>query len=49
MDNGGTLKITVERRDMPGALLDMSIADNRILAVFSIIAIYIFIEKIFSY
>jgi len=33
MDNGGTLKITVERRDMPGALLDMSIADNRILAV----------------
>jgi PhoH-like ATPase len=33
MENGGILKITVERRDMPGALLDMSIADNRILAV----------------
>ncbi len=33
MENGGTLKITVERRDMPGALLDMSVADNRILAV----------------
>jgi PhoH-like ATPase len=33
MDNGGILKITVERRDMPGALLDMSVADNRILAV----------------
>ncbi len=33
MENGGTLKITVERRDMPGALLDMNIADNRILAV----------------
>ena len=33
MENGGVLKITVERRNMPGALLDMSIADNRILAV----------------
>jgi PhoH-like ATPase len=33
MENGGVLRITVERRDMPGALLDMSIADNRILAV----------------
>ncbi|AGF78066.1 PhoH family protein [Desulfocapsa sulfexigens DSM 10523] len=33
MENGGILKITVERRDMPGALLDMSVADNRILAV----------------
>ncbi len=33
MENGGTLRITVERRDMPGALLDMSVADNRILAV----------------
>lgn len=33
MDNGGILKITVEHRDMPGALLDMSVADNRILAV----------------
>ena len=33
MENGGFLKITVERRDMPGALLDMSVADNRILAV----------------
>ncbi len=33
MENGGVLQITVEKRDMPGALLDMSIADNRILAV----------------
>jgi PhoH-like ATPase len=33
MDNDGILKITVERRNMPGALLDMSVADNRILAV----------------
>ena len=33
MDNGGSLQITVEKRDMPGALLDMSVADNRILAV----------------
>jgi PhoH-like ATPase len=33
MDNGGFLRITVERRDMPGALLDMGVADNRILAV----------------
>jgi PhoH-like ATPase len=33
MENGGTLKITVEQRDMPGVLLDMSVADNRILAV----------------
>lgn len=33
MDNGGTLAITVEYKDMPGALLDMKIPDNRILAV----------------
>lgn len=33
MTNGGILTITVERRDMPGALLDMNVADNRILAV----------------
>ncbi len=33
MENGGFLKITVEHRNMPGALLDMSVADNRILAV----------------
>jgi len=33
MKNGGFLRITVERRDMKGALLDMSVADNRILAV----------------
>ncbi|MCF6188744.1 MAG: PhoH family protein [Desulfobulbaceae bacterium] len=33
MENGGTLRITVEQRNMPGALLDMSVADNRILAV----------------
>ena len=33
MENGGTLKITVEKRNMPGSLLDMSVPDNRILAV----------------
>ena len=33
MDNGGILKITVEKKDIPGALLDMSVPDNRILAV----------------
>jgi len=33
MENGGTLKITVEYKNMPGALLDMSVPDNRILAV----------------
>jgi len=33
MENGGTLKITVEYSDMPGTLLDMGVADNRILAV----------------
>lgn len=33
MDNGGILKITVEYANMPGTLLDMSVADNRILAV----------------
>ena len=33
MENGGILKITVERKDMPGALLDMNVPDNRILAV----------------
>lgn len=33
MENGGTLKITVEYKDMPGALLDMNVPDNRILAV----------------
>ena len=33
MDNGGTLTITVEYKDMPGTLLDMSVPDNRILAV----------------
>lgn len=33
MDNGGTLTITVEYKDMPGSLLDMSVPDNRILAV----------------
>ncbi len=35
MENGGTLKITVEYTNMPGTLLDMSVADNRILAVAS--------------
>ena len=33
MDNGGTLTITVEYKNMPGSLLDMSVPDNRILAV----------------
>ena len=33
MDNGGTLTITVEYKGMPGSLLDMSVPDNRILAV----------------
>ncbi len=33
MDNDGILKITVEKKDIPGALLDMSVPDNRILAV----------------
>lgn len=33
MDNGGILKITVETRDMPGVFMDMSVPDNKILAV----------------
>ena len=33
MENDGILKITVEKKDIPGALLDMSVPDNRILAV----------------
>ena len=33
MENDGILKITVESKDIPGALLDMSVPDNRILAV----------------
>jgi PhoH-like ATPase len=33
MENGGTLKITVESEDMPGTFMDMSVPDNRILAV----------------
>jgi len=33
MDNGGILKITVETQDMPGIFMDMSVPDNRILAV----------------
>jgi PhoH-like ATPase len=33
MENEGILKITVERKDIPGSLLDMSVPDNRILAV----------------
>jgi len=33
MENGGTLKITVESQDMPGTFMDMSVPDNRILAV----------------
>ncbi len=33
MENGGTLKITVESQDMPGTFMDMTVPDNRILAV----------------
>ncbi len=33
MDNGGILSITVERKNMKDTLLDMSVPDNRILAV----------------
>ncbi len=33
MKNGGSLRITVEQRNMPNAFLDMKVADNRILAV----------------
>ncbi len=33
LDNGGLLKITVEEKDMPGIFMDMSVPDNRILAV----------------
>jgi PhoH-like ATPase len=33
MENGGILKITVETKDMPGTFMDMTVPDNRILAV----------------
>ncbi len=33
MENGGTLQIWVEHKDMPGTCMDMSVPDNRILAV----------------
>lgn len=33
MENGGILKITVESEDMPGTFMDMTVPDNRILAV----------------
>ncbi|MBC8209295.1 MAG: PhoH family protein [Desulfobulbaceae bacterium] len=33
MENGGTLQIIVEKKDMPGNCMDMGIADNGILAV----------------
>ena len=33
MENGGTLSIIVEKKDMPGTYMDMSVPDNRILAV----------------
>ncbi len=33
MENGGTLKITVETDDIHGTFMDMSVPDNRILAV----------------
>ena len=32
MDNGGILKITVQREEMPGSCLDLSIPDNLIIA-----------------
>lgn len=33
MENGGVLKITIEKRDLAGTYMDMNIPDNRILAV----------------
>ena len=33
MENGGVLKITIEKRDLIGTYMDMSVPDNRILAV----------------
>jgi PhoH-like ATPase len=33
MDNSGILQIVVERKEMPGICIDMSVPDNRILAV----------------
>ncbi len=33
MENGGILKIIVEQKEMPGTCMDMSVPDNRILAV----------------
>jgi PhoH-like ATPase len=33
MENGGVLSIVVEKKDMPGTFMDMSVPDNRILAV----------------
>ena len=33
MENGGILSIVVEMKDMPGTFMDMSVPDNRILAV----------------
>lgn len=33
MENGGVLKITIEKRDLVGTYMDMSVPDNRILAV----------------
>jgi PhoH-like ATPase len=33
MENGGILRIVVEKMDMPGTCMDMSVPDNRILAV----------------
>ncbi len=32
MDNSGILQIVVERKEMPGICIDMSVPDNRILA-----------------
>jgi len=33
MENGGILKLTVESENMPGTFMDMTVPDNRILAV----------------
>jgi PhoH-like ATPase len=33
MENGGILRITVEKKDMPGTCMDKTVPDNRILAV----------------
>lgn len=37
MDNGGVIKITVEERNFQNAYMDMSVPDNRILAIAKIL------------